>query len=328
MSDSNSPPKWKVVENVVAAIERSLAAVPGTRVIPNASVSERISGVPRQVDVCVEIPTGPRVLRIGVEVRDKSTPLDLPEVEQLIAKLKKLELDYGCIVSRAGFTTAAKEDAVRNGIELRTIVEIEKPSWWLASTMTLDLRQVELPHCKVNFRPEELAHVTELLAGVAGSELELTLPNGESTTLLAFIHAQGVQAIDRPELAHLKDKDTFNVTIDFSELQDARLRCPHGPLPLPQSVDAQYRFHHRVESVKLAAYEGSEGIIAFTGVSSSWGKQVTLVTKPQPDGTRRISFITDDPNPSKTTVPPRGQAAEQGPPDDAWKDARGKDKQG
>ena len=115
MTNSGSPPKWKVLENIVAAIERSLNSVPGTRVIPNASVPERISVVPRQVDVYVEIPTGPRMLRIGVEVRDKSVPSDLPEVEQLIAKLKKLDLDFGCIVSRAGFTKTAKEEAKRNG---------------------------------------------------------------------------------------------------------------------------------------------------------------------------------------------------------------------
>lgn len=89
-------PKWKVVENVVAAIERSLTGVQGAKVIANASIQERVSGIPRQVDVCVEIPTGPRVLRVGLEVRDTAAVLDLPDVEQLIAKLKKLDIDYGC----------------------------------------------------------------------------------------------------------------------------------------------------------------------------------------------------------------------------------------
>jgi len=42
-------------------------------------VVERISGVPRQVDVYLETPTVPRVVRVGVEVRDKSSLLNLPE---------------------------------------------------------------------------------------------------------------------------------------------------------------------------------------------------------------------------------------------------------
>jgi hypothetical protein len=87
------PPKWRLLENVVTAIERSLNTVVGTKVIPNASVPERISGVLRQVDVYVEIPTGPRHLRIGVEVRDESAPLDIVDVEQLVGKLNKLDVD-------------------------------------------------------------------------------------------------------------------------------------------------------------------------------------------------------------------------------------------
>jgi Restriction endonuclease len=302
---TSMPPKWKLVENVVTAIERSLNTVAGTNVIPNASVPERISGLPRQVDVYVEIPTGPRILRIGVEVRDKTSPLDLPEVEQLVAKIQKLDLDYGCIVSRAGYTASAKEEAERNGIELRTVTDIDNPNWWLASAMMLELRQVELVRWQVNFRTEELPRVTELLAGVEGTEVEMTLANGESGTLHAFIVAQGLRAVDRPELAALKDQDTFTVQIDFSQLQGASLTSPRGPVPLPQNVYALYRLHHRIESVKLVAYEGPEGVNAFTGVSSSWGKQVTLVTKLQEDGARSLSFTADDPRPPTRKIGPR-----------------------
>lgn len=309
MSTSDTP-KWKIVENVVAAIERSLNAVAGAKVIPNASIQERISGVPRQVDVYVEIPTGPRVLRVGVEVRDKSSPVDLPEVEQLIAKLKKLDIDYGCVVSRAGFSATAKEEADRNGIELRTIAEVEHPDWWLASAMFLNLRQVELLHFQLNFRPDELPHVTPLLAGATGTDLELTLANGEVTTLNAFVVAHGIRTIDRPELAHLTDQDTFNVIIDFSDLSGANVKCPQGPVPLPQNVYAHYRLHHRVEAVSLSAYEG-QGVTAFTGVSSNWKKQITLVTKLNPDGTRSISITMDDPASQKTPIGRRGENAEQ-----------------
>jgi hypothetical protein len=256
-------------------------------------------------------------------VRDKSSPLDLPEVEQLIAKLKKLDIDYGCVVSRAGFTGTAKAEADRNGIELRTIAQVENSDWWLASAVLFELRQVELLHFQMNFRPEELADVTLLLAGAAGTELELTLASGETASLNAFVAAQGTRAIDRPELAHLADQETFTVTIDFSDLRDASLKCPRGPVSLPQSVYALYRLHHRVESVKLAAYQGPQGVNAFTGISSNWKKQITLVTQLNPDGTRSISLTTDDPTPPKTTIGQRRENAEQSHPPDAQKDARG-----
>lgn len=43
-------PRWKFIENVVAAIEGALAKVDGTKVTRNASVPETVSGELRQVD--------------------------------------------------------------------------------------------------------------------------------------------------------------------------------------------------------------------------------------------------------------------------------------
>lgn len=316
MTVSSNTPKWKIVENVVTAIERSLNNVPGTKVIPNASVLERISSVPRQVDVYLEIPTGPRTLRIGVEVRDEAAPADLPEIEQLITKLKKLDLDYGCVVSRAGFTGTAIDEAKRQGIELRTVAQVEKPDWWLPSAMTLFFRKVELLHMQVNFHPHEFEAVQPLVASVKASDLVLNLPNGASHTLPDFIKGQGVQAINRPELSHLKDQDTFTVNFLFTGLNGATLVYPGGSIPLPQSVDALFKFHAQTESVELTAYEGSEGINAFTGISNAWGKQLTMVAKLQADGSRTLSFTMDDPKPSKTAIPRRGETAEQDVPPD------------
>ena len=304
------------MENVVRAIERSLNRVEGAKVIPNASIRERISGVGRQVDVYVEIPTGTRILRVGVEVRDEVVPVDLPEIEQLITKLKKLDVDYGCVVSRAGFTATATAEADRHGVETRTIAEVENPDWWLATSILLNHRRVELVHFRINFRPEELPHVMPLLAGATATDLQLVLGSGETVMLHEFVASQGTRQLDRPELSALKDQDTFLLTIDFRELTGAGLKSPLGSVPLPQDVHALYRFHQRIESVKLAAYEGPNGINAFTGVSSSWKKQLTLVTKLNTDGTRNISFVADDPTPQKTVIARRASTTGNAPKSD------------
>ncbi len=93
--------------------------IPASRVTRNVVVLERSSGRRRQVDVLVEIPTGQRTFRVGVEVRDESRPLDLTGVEQRCMKLAKLDVDRGCIVSRTGFTKSARGAAVAEGIERR-----------------------------------------------------------------------------------------------------------------------------------------------------------------------------------------------------------------
>jgi hypothetical protein len=299
---STRPQKWKFVEGVVSAIERSLNTVQGTKIVPNASVPERVGETLRQVDIFVEIPTGPRALRVAIEVRDKQRPLDLPEVEGLVAKLRKLNVDYGCIVSSDGFTASAKEEASRNRIELRTLSDIDSPIWWRASSMSLELCQVELLHWQANFRPEELKETADVLVGIDGPELEMRLESGETGTLPAFISAQGVEAIERPELTHLKDQETFSLDIRFENLRGASLRCPRGPLPLPQNVLALFRVHYRMEAVDLAAYQASDGVNAFSGVSTSWGKQVTVVAKLLPDGSRALTFAWDDPSAPKTAI--------------------------
>jgi hypothetical protein len=158
--------------------------------------------------------------------------------------------------------------------------------------------------------------VQPLVASVKASDLVLNLPNGASNTLPDFIRGQGIQAINRPELSHLKDNDTFTVNFLFTDLNGAAFVYPSGSMPLPQSVDALFKFHAQTESVELTAYEGSGGINAFTGISNAWGKQLTMVAKLQADGSRTLSFTMDDPKPSKTAIPRRGETTEQDVPPD------------
>jgi len=291
----------------VASIERSLNSVPGTKVTGNASVPERVTGQPRQVDVFVEIPTGRRLLRVGIEVRDKSAPLDLPEVEQLVAKLSKLDLDYGCIVASSGFTASAEREAARNGIEVRTLQEIEKPDWWRAEHIHLQHRRIELLESRINFRTEDLAIAQELLAGTDGTQVEVILNDGRSDRLSSFIAAQGATAVDRPELSELRDQDVFKVRIEFEGSAVKELRSPSGQLPLPVNVQAQYRLHRELERVALTAFNAADGVLALAGVSEGLGKQITVVVKEAEDGSKRLSLSFENVSDKPTPIAPRSK---------------------
>jgi hypothetical protein len=259
----------------------------------------------------VEIPTKSGAFRIGIEVKDESTPVDLPEIEGLIAKLNKLDIDRGCIVSRAGFTATAKDDAKRNGIELRTITEVESPSWWKVSTILSQHRQAEPLKSRLNYREEQLPDVKALLEGITPKDLELTLPSGESKTMEVFIKGLGVRALDRPDVAILADQDTFHVRFEFTGHTGVMLKCPQGPVPLPQSLDVLYRLHINSELVSITAYESYDDVNAFTGASSKLKEQLTLVTKLQTDGSRKVSFVWQKPSPPETVIPPRREKPDQ-----------------
>jgi hypothetical protein len=295
-------PRWRLLEGVVASLERSLATVEGTRVVPNARIPERVSSELRQVDVYLEVPVGVRTLRIGIEVKDEAAPLDLPDVEQLVVKLKKLDVDYGCVVSSSGFTGSALQEAKRNGVEVRTLAEIDRPSWWLASSLAVLIRRVELVNWQVNFNEPRLTEAKAMLAGVDGSKIDVSFASGAAQTLQTWVAAHGVAALERPELSDLIDQETFVQRIDFNDDDGVVVRCPSGVLPLPTNILAQYRLHVHTEQVGLSVFDAGDNVTAFTGVSNDWQRQVTLVTQLQMDGSRKISVSVGDKKPAVTLV--------------------------
>ena len=90
--------------------------------------------------------------------------------------------------------------------------------------------------------------------------------------------------------------------MDFSDLEGASIKCARGSVPIPQSIYALYRLRHRVELIKLASYQGQQDVNAFTGISSNWNKQITLVTKLHADGRRSLYLAIDDPAAPKTVI--------------------------
>jgi hypothetical protein len=116
--------------------------------------------------------------------------------------------------------------------------------------------------------------------------------------------SKGIPAISKPELQHLKDQDVFTATIEMKMPDGSFLRRypPPGQLPVPQTIFAAYRLHHQTECVRIAAYQMGNAINAFSGVSSIDGKQLTLVTKLQADGSRDLTISFADATPKRTRI--------------------------
>jgi hypothetical protein len=116
-------PKWQVVENVVAALERAQGKASGWHVYQNARVMQRNSSKRRQVDVCVICPSKPREFRVAIDVKDERRPLDIELVEQLCVKGSKLAVDRYVIVSTSGYSAEAFAEAQKNGVVALTLTE-------------------------------------------------------------------------------------------------------------------------------------------------------------------------------------------------------------
>ena len=300
-----SQPHWKVAEAVVAAIEHSLADVLGTKVTLNARVPERIAGVRRQVDVLVEIPASERTFRIAVEVRDRRTPVSLPDAEGLISKLQKLDVDKGVIVARAGFSAEAEIAASMAGVQALTLEAVEAPGWWRADFLEsvidsinfLDIRWID------NGQHDDFYSKYPDFAS-SWKEIEVRWP-GVTRSITAQIDKDVRERVLMAAPTGVDDI-TLIVPLEYTDTGCAFLY--HGEeMPLPDRVEAVVRLRRQRETIVVSAWKTS-GRTAVTGVSPGTGRQFTIVGHGDAGG---LTLVVQDPPGKPTVVPRRGRAPRQ-----------------
>ena len=146
-----SAPRWRVVENVIAAIERVDGHAGRWNVSQNVMVAQKHSQRRRQVDVLAVCPSGTRTFKVGIDVKDVRAPLDIEDMEQLCAKGRALVLDRYVVISTSGFTEAALEEAERHRVEAVTLRSREFAKVFALTQM--DLTNVRLESFGMQFDP-------------------------------------------------------------------------------------------------------------------------------------------------------------------------------
>lgn len=122
-----TPPDWQKLELLVADIQRQLA--PGAKVTHNARVPGLDSETMRQVDVLVEQSVGQYSIRIALDCKDYSTPVDVKGVEEFHGLVVDIGAHKGALVCPAGFTKAAKKRAKRLAIDLYSPADTDPHKW-------------------------------------------------------------------------------------------------------------------------------------------------------------------------------------------------------
>jgi hypothetical protein len=121
-------PKWRRFENVVADITRELGPL-GAVVNQDQRLVGQITGVRRQIDILVRIPSEAGDVTLIVDCKDHSTPVDVKEMEAFLGLLEDVGANRGAIVSALGFTEAAVRRAVRAGVDPLTYIDVESTDW-------------------------------------------------------------------------------------------------------------------------------------------------------------------------------------------------------
>jgi hypothetical protein len=110
---------WKHYEDeIFEELRRRYPAVPITR---NAKVLGRISQTLRQIDVLIEAQVLDSPVRVIVDAKKRSKPIDVNDVESFIAMMADVEAHRGILVSTNGYTKTAVSRAhneVNQDVEL------------------------------------------------------------------------------------------------------------------------------------------------------------------------------------------------------------------
>lgn len=86
----------------------------------------------REVDVLIESPLGPFMMKVAVEAKDQGRPMDRKEFDSLKGKYTgegRVAVDRVVIVTRSGFTPAVVELARKLRFELFTLDEAREVKW-------------------------------------------------------------------------------------------------------------------------------------------------------------------------------------------------------
>lgn len=122
-----SRPEWQQLELLVASIQRQLA--PGAKVTHNAKLFGQQSETQRQVDVLVEQAIGPYSIRIVIDCKDYTSPVDVKGVEEFHGLMVDVGANKGALVCPVGFTKAAKKRAKKLDIDLFSPADTDPHKW-------------------------------------------------------------------------------------------------------------------------------------------------------------------------------------------------------
>ncbi len=96
---------WKEYEDeIFEELRRRYPAVPITR---NAKVLGRISQTFRQIDILIEAQVLDSPVRVIVDAKKRTKPIDVNDVESFIAMMADVEAHRGILVSTAGYSKTA-----------------------------------------------------------------------------------------------------------------------------------------------------------------------------------------------------------------------------
>jgi len=148
---------FRELEILVANIQQHLA--PNAVVTHNVLLDGRKSKTKRQIDVLVEQTIGQYLMRIVIDSKDHSVPIDVTGVEQFSMLVDDVGAHKGVLVAPRGFTKSAKTRAAELQIELYSPIDTDPHKWQVEVTapFLLDYRSAKYSFTVTTVHPGPFA---------------------------------------------------------------------------------------------------------------------------------------------------------------------------
>ncbi len=123
----NSKVHWREFEKLVATLQQKFA--PDAKVSTNVKLLGKRTNIERQIDILVEQTVGQYSIRIVIDCKDYTDPVDVKDVEAFMGMVEDVGANKGALVSASGFTSTAKKRARDAGIDLYRLLDTESVKW-------------------------------------------------------------------------------------------------------------------------------------------------------------------------------------------------------
>lgn len=282
---------WQFVENVVAAIEAfANGKLPDVAITPKAMIPTRHHPeVLREVDVLVCFRAGSRTLRIGVDVKAESRPVDLPLLDGLWAKAEGLELDRYAVVSLSGFTSSARTVYREKGVELVTLEEVGDLRWAGLAHISMINRVFEFEHTTLDYGSEP--HPSEECVKRSGNWI-VTGSDNQPTPWMQYLAANVGRAVPMETGGPREGRSqTYTANLSFAHEVRAGLSINDGveAVPVPLSVVTRGYFRWETRDYPVVQYRlenGQEVVSAAVEIPGLQGGpfQMSMAMTDEPGG--------------------------------------------
>jgi len=140
--DEKLKPDWEQLEHLVVSIQQQLS--PDATVSHNVKLDGVDSETKRQIDVLVEQNIGQYQMRIVIDCKDYSKPVDVKGIEEFQGLVQDVRAQKGALVCPSGYTKSAKRRAKKLQIDLYSPIDTDPHKWQavISAPVLCDFRNV------------------------------------------------------------------------------------------------------------------------------------------------------------------------------------------